>query len=518
MSALPIEPPAPIRPSLLSLYNREASSLDGLFFRPDWSGLRVAIYSRISEADDAAGVTRQDAGMYELATSRGATVVGHFTDNDISASRFSVKARPEFDAMIALVEAGEIDVILSYDLDRLWRRRMEFAWLCEFVAKHKDHLAVVTLAGDYDLSSPDGRFKAGIMVEVATMESEKTSRRQRLNNADLAQRGVRRKGRRTFGWNEDGKENAAEAAILRKAWRDVLAGVSVRQISMEWEERGVRPAYDLDRDGNPKPPVPWSKRGATIAQMLTNPRHVGDAMYRGEVAHPDAYDSLIDRETFALVVAALDARSLRGRGIVPGPRRRTPYTGLIFCGRCGEQLGRGKSGGRPVWRCHGCNVSVMADPVEALIDRYADRVVDDPTFRSALVGEVDDDGAWAEMDALMKHIDDTDEMWNTRRMSKDSYAKNMRTLQAERKELSARIARQERAHGLGTWMSEAGSVAGRLQDLPDELLRFFLHAVVARVTVHPATTRGRTFDTDRVEIDPTEAASVALSTRAQETS
>jgi hypothetical protein len=46
--------------------------------------------------------------LLRLITSRGWTVAGEFVDNDVSAT--SRKPRPQFDRMMAIVDAGEVDV------------------------------------------------------------------------------------------------------------------------------------------------------------------------------------------------------------------------------------------------------------------------------------------------------------------------------------------------------------------------------------------------------------------------
>lgn len=524
---LPPSGGSPVPDSLLELYTG-SSPFDGLRWRPDWSGLKVIIYARISDDDDETfeGVARQKRLLIEMVEARGADLVEVLVDN--SRSAWSGTPRPQFDAMIEMVVAGEADIILAYDIDRLYRGRTEFAWLCDFVEANMRSVAIVSIAGDFDLSSPDGRFKAGIMVEVGVLESEKTSRRQRFSNADLAYRGQLRKGgRRTFGWKADGvTPNPPEVRILKKAWRDLLDGASLRQIGLEWEAEGVQPALHVDEDGEPRrdkdgnlrPPIPWRERLVTIRNMLTNPHHVGDVVYRGSVVAADAFGGIIDRPTFEAVVAAVEGRTFKARGIVRRPNTtRLRYSGLLVCGRCeGERsMHRAKSGGRAVWRCPRCNLSIMAAPVEAMLDGYLLDLADDPTFRAAIRrGEVDDDdGAWAEVERLDDKMAEADDMFLKSEMSRASYTRNMRELKAQRQAATARLGRRERAKGLVRAMVKAGRVGDNIDKLPEELLGEFLAAIVEKATVKPATTRGRTFDPTRVDVDNTDAANEAIAAR-----
>src|SRR5689334_15070281 len=84
----------------------------------------AAVYCRISKDDDGdeLGVKRQERDCRQLAERRGWTVAQVFADDDISASGYSKRARPGFDAMMTAVEAGTVDVIIAWDLDRVTRR------------------------------------------------------------------------------------------------------------------------------------------------------------------------------------------------------------------------------------------------------------------------------------------------------------------------------------------------------------------------------------------------------------
>src|SRR3712207_638802 len=86
---------------------------------------RAAVHCRISSDPRGLGlgVERQRQDCTDLAQKRGWAVVGTFTDNDTSA--YSGKARPQYAALMAAVEAGEIDVILAWDPDRLHRSPAE---------------------------------------------------------------------------------------------------------------------------------------------------------------------------------------------------------------------------------------------------------------------------------------------------------------------------------------------------------------------------------------------------------
>src|SRR5688572_30028619 len=84
--------------------------------------LRAAIYARISLDRDGKklGVARQLDDCRKLASDRGWEIAGEYVDNDVSATRS--RRRPEYEQMLDEVEAGRVDAIVAWDLDRLTRK------------------------------------------------------------------------------------------------------------------------------------------------------------------------------------------------------------------------------------------------------------------------------------------------------------------------------------------------------------------------------------------------------------
>src|SRR5437868_1488081 len=119
----------------------------------------AAIYTRISSDRDgfALGVERQLTDCRALARDKGWTVSEEYIDNDISA--YSGKSRPAYRRMLADIKAGERDAVVVYNADRLHRQPREleeFMDVCD-AAGISD---LATCAGDTDLATSDGRFKA----------------------------------------------------------------------------------------------------------------------------------------------------------------------------------------------------------------------------------------------------------------------------------------------------------------------------------------------------------------------
>ena len=174
--------------------------------------VRAGIYTRISSdpSGQRAGVERQRADCEALCTARGWPIAGYFEDNDRSA--YSGKKRRAYEEMLAAVEDRQLDAVVTWHNDRLHRSPRELEAFIDLVERSGVRVAVVS-GGDYDLTTPDGRFTARIVGAVARKESEDRSRRVRRKHLELAERG-RPAGQ--LGW---GVRTNAERELVREAAR-----------------------------------------------------------------------------------------------------------------------------------------------------------------------------------------------------------------------------------------------------------------------------------------------------------
>lgn len=124
------------------------------------STVRAALYLRISRdsEDLGLGVARQRRDCEALAKAKGWHVVDVYEDNDISAS--TTRPRPAYQRMAQSVEAGELDGVVVWDVDRLTRTPRELEDVIDWAERHGLHLASV--GGDFDLGTPQGRMTARI--------------------------------------------------------------------------------------------------------------------------------------------------------------------------------------------------------------------------------------------------------------------------------------------------------------------------------------------------------------------
>ena len=93
--------------------------------------MRAVVYTRMSLDQSGAGlgVARQEVDCRALAEMRGWQVADVIIENDVSAA--GKRARPGFDKLIKILEAGQAKIVIAWALDRLTRNRRDTLRLIE---------------------------------------------------------------------------------------------------------------------------------------------------------------------------------------------------------------------------------------------------------------------------------------------------------------------------------------------------------------------------------------------------
>jgi site-specific DNA recombinase len=197
---------------------------------------RAVIYTRVSQDREAGkrSVGEQEAECRTLANDNGWTVVRVFTDNDRSASRYAKKLRPGFTELLAFLEAGGAEVLMTWESSRASRDLSTFLPLREALITRR--MTWTTADDSFDLAKASDRKRISHEAVDNEHESGKTSERvQRSVRANAA--AGRPHGRFGFGYRRvytvdaHGRksltavvEHEQEAPIVREIAERFLAG------------------------------------------------------------------------------------------------------------------------------------------------------------------------------------------------------------------------------------------------------------------------------------------------------
>jgi len=329
-------------------------------------GGRAAIYARISrdKKDDGATLDTQVDLCRELAEKLGLEIIAEYREQEGTGAseKSKAKTRPQYEAMLDAVRAGEIDVILAYSDDRITRRPVELEALIKLV--DQTGLKIHTVRTEhYDLGTTQGITTARILGAVAAGEARTIAERQKVMFRSNALKGKPKLQRqRPFGWEEDGTTlRESEAALIRAAVKKVIAGSSITAIAREWEAAGV-----LTAAGNTK----WEH--STLKKVLLGWRTAGIRTYqreplfdeRGELVH-GLWEPIItlDEREQALTRLRAHARIKKRQG-------SWPLSGLLRCGECaGSLYGQVPSGrrNRATYACKQGHTAISAGLLEQLV-------------------------------------------------------------------------------------------------------------------------------------------------------
>ncbi|MDP9459343.1 MAG: recombinase family protein [Actinomycetota bacterium] len=325
---------------------------------------RAVIYTRISKDREGAGlgVDRQRQECADLADRLGWTIVGHHSDNDLSA--YSGKPRPGYRALLDDLERGRADAVLVWHTDRLHRRPVELEEYIN-VCDPRGVITQTVRAGPLDLATPSGRMVARMLGSTARYEVEHAIERQQAAKLQAATAGRWKGGRRPFGYEADGVTvRESEAAEIRRATDDLLAGMSLHAIARDWNARGVTTSTG----------GPWKPN--EVRKLLARPRNAGLMEHRGEVLGPAQWPTIVPENLWRAVRALVADESRR---TTTGNARRWLGGGLYLCGVCGTTLRATTSGNRgegsrytSAYRCEN-GTHVVRDC--AALDRYVEDVL-----------------------------------------------------------------------------------------------------------------------------------------------
>lgn len=465
--------------------------------------VRAAVYLRISDdkTGEELGVTRQREDCLKLCEQRGWVVAEVYVDNDISAS--GKVRRPRFDAMLQAVERGEVEIVVSWALDRLTRNRRDQVRIVETCEPRRVVLALVR-GSDIDMSTPSGRFTADMLASVARHEIEQKGDRQRRAAQQAAERGQPAGGPVPFGFSADRIHHHPEqAAAIRDACGAVLAGASLAGIARQWNRVGLTSGKIRTGRGRAGQPSAWSAE--TVRRALLRPGNCGLRSYRGEIIGTGSWEPIVPEDVWRAVHALLTSPSRRGRP--PSPRHL--LSGVALCGVCGHSVVAGTR--RPhyghAYRCGDSNghVARRGDWVDAYVSQIVIARLSQPDARDLLI----DDGRpdlpalrnkastlRAQIDALAAEfgISDPDDVI----MAAREFRLASERLRARLAEVEAQLADVGRVNIFGPLVG-AENVAAAWEELDTDRQRVVIDALMV-VKLQPVGRGARTFKPETVEI------------------
>ena len=315
---------------------------------------RCAIYTRKSSEEgldqsfNSLDAQREACEAYVLSqTSEGwEALADHYDDGGFSGGN---TARPGLQSLLNDIEAGKIDIVVVYKIDRLTRSLADFARIVEIFEKHD--CSFVSVTQSFNTTGSMGKLMLNVLLSFAQFEREVTGERIRDKIAASKAKGMWMGGVPPLGYDPpiDGsrtlKVNADEAERVRHIFARYLDLGSVHSLQRDLEARRIHSKLHITAKGRRMGGLPFS-RGA-LFHLLRNRVYLGQITHKGEVYDGEHY-AIVDTHLFGQVQAKLDAQVRRHRNKASTRKSKAPLTGKLF-DAAGEPMSpttsRGKSGG-----------------------------------------------------------------------------------------------------------------------------------------------------------------------------
>ena len=319
----------------------------------------VALYIRLSKEDENEGpsesVTNQKSLLDEFVRKHRLSVHDVYVDDGWSGTNFD---RPDFQRMIADIEAKKVNMVITKDLSRLGRDYIMTGHYMERYFPEKRVRYISLLDGidtGVDSTANDITPFRAIMND---MYAKDISKKIKSVKRDKQRKGQFIGGKPMYGYKMHPTEknriviDDEAAPIVRRIFSMALEGASCRQIATTLNDEGIpTPAtycgWNMGRKGAYA--GLWSSERVT--EMLKNETYIGNMVqgrmvkisYKSKkcirqdrsdwVVVENTHEPLIDRETFKKVQMLINSRK--------HTRSRTYdflLKGLIFCHECGYPM------------------------------------------------------------------------------------------------------------------------------------------------------------------------------------
>jgi len=310
--------------------------------KPRAQQVRCAVYTRKStdeglDQDFNSLDAQREAGEAYIASQKSQGWVcldEHYDDGGWSGGNLD---RPQLARLMADIEAGSIDCVVVYKVDRLSRSLLDFARLVEVFDKHG--VSLVSVTQPINTADSTGRLMLNILLSFAQFEREVIADRTR-DKVHAA----RRRGKWTGGIPMLGYRIAAEgskleidpdeAVMVREIFQLYLKKRSISDLIAELGRRQWVTKEHVTRAGKRMGGRPFTK--SSLHYMLANPVYTGKLRLKGTV-YDGEHEAIIDDVTWTRTQDLLEMNR-RSRGGPNHNRYGYLLKGLVRCAACGAAM------------------------------------------------------------------------------------------------------------------------------------------------------------------------------------
>lgn len=262
--------------------------------------LRCAIYTRKSSEEgleqdfNSLDAQREACEAYIKSQQHEGWVLSEKQYNDGGFSGGTLE-RPALKKLLTDIEAGKVDIVVVYKVDRLTRSLMDFSKIVEKFDNHET--SFVSITQHFNTTTSMGRLTLNILLSFAQFEREVTGERIRDKMAASKKKGMWMNGTGPLGYtNKDrtleiDEENAEK---IRLIFDNFLELKNINQLKTHLEEKQIK-----------------TKSGKMfykghLYRILSNKTYIGKIMHKEKV-YDGLHEGIIDEDIFNKVQKLLSA-------------------------------------------------------------------------------------------------------------------------------------------------------------------------------------------------------------------
>jgi DNA invertase Pin-like site-specific DNA recombinase len=267
----------PVKPIRCAIYTRKSTE----------HGLELEFNSLDAQRDACEAYIKSQASQGWRALPQ------HYDDPAFSGGNLD---RPALQQLLKDIDAGRIDVVVVYKIDRLTRSLADFSKLVEaFDAKS---ISFVAVTQQFNTTTSMGRLTLNILLSFAQFERELSSERVRDKVAASRRKGKWTGGTVPLGYNAIDKKlviNPQEAETVRYIFKRYLDLKSFGPLVQDLDQRGIVTKRRQAKVKKYQGGIPFTY--GPLAHFLKNRIYIGEIGHEGKWFEGE-HQAILDRTAF----------------------------------------------------------------------------------------------------------------------------------------------------------------------------------------------------------------------------
>jgi DNA invertase Pin-like site-specific DNA recombinase len=230
--------------------------------------------------------------------------------------------RPALQSLLSAIDAGRVEIVVVYKIDRLTRSLADFAKLVERFDARSVSFVSVTQA--FNTTNSMGRLTLNVLLSFAQFEREVTAERIRDKIAASRAKGLWMGGGVPLGYSARDRQlhiDPASADTVRWIFDQYRARPSLGALAAKLNAQRCAEAAQPNQTSGTSPRSRWT--AGALGYLLRNRTYLGEAVHKGRI-HPGRHEAIVARSVFDDVQTLLDHSANRWKR-----QRTTGASGLL---------------------------------------------------------------------------------------------------------------------------------------------------------------------------------------------